>query len=41
MWLRGEGVLAGMRQSGNSELPLLRLPDDIDLIDAARSIVAQ
>jgi ATP-dependent DNA helicase RecG len=36
--LRGQGDLEGIRQSGVSALPLLRLPDDIDLLCAARLV---
>ena len=39
--LRGEGEIAGVRQSGTAQFRVARLPEDADLLDRAREWAAQ
>jgi ATP-dependent DNA helicase RecG len=39
--LRGEGEIAGHRQSGQAELTVARLPEDEDLLERARRWAAE
>ena len=39
--LRGEGEIAGTRQSGLAQFKVARLPEDIDLVEAARAYAEQ